>query len=622
MKSNLPYLLLIILGLVTYGNTLNNDYVLDDHAIIVDHQHVQKGFEGISEILTTNYLNGVQGFNDGLYRPLSPLLFAVQQEINPNDPFIGHFFNLLFAILISIVMYYLLILVFQVSSKMALGLSMLFLVIPIHTEVVANIKSSDELLALLFVLLSLLFFGKYVKKNRSSNLIIGGFFFFIALFSKESAFIFVLILPLVLYWLNQNKKQQTITVFGITAFLGSCFLLIRNSVLNSMPNEVDEGTLSVLNNSILATDIYFEKLGTALWMQVLYITKTIIPYSLQHDYSFATIEIVSLWSMKGMSGVILIVLMGYFMWKFREKSPLISIGIAWYFGALLIVSNIFFPIGATFAERFVFTPSFGLVLVVLGVSNYYKISEVISKRTAYLFVLVLGVFSLISINRNFDWQNNYTLYAADYHKLENSARGNYNYGTECKEKSYVSVEPSDKNYYFAQAVTALNRAIDIYPSYWDAYNNLATLYQDNQQFTEAIPILKKLTLEKPNYEKGWYNLGVCYFNMKDYENSFQSFNSFNNLNSSNAEVWYYRGMCKGYQNDFSEAIRLLNQSIIIDPDHQDALLMLGKAYGIQGRYLQSKHHLERLLTIKPNHQEALLSLRATNNNITSQQGAQ
>ncbi|MDH7445159.1 tetratricopeptide repeat protein [Aquimarina sp. 2201CG14-23] len=622
MKSSLPYLLLIILCLLTYGNTLFNNYVLDDHAIIVNHQHVQKGFDGIPEILTTNYLNGVQGFNDGLYRPLSPLLFAVQNEINPNDPFIGHFCNLLFAILISIVMYHLLMLVFQASSKIALGLSMVFLVIPIHTEVVANIKSSDELLALLFVLLSVLFFGKYVKENRLSDLIIGGASFFIALFSKESAFVFVLILPMVLYWLNQSKKRQTITVLGITAFLGSCFLLIRNFVLNAMPNKVNEGTLSVLNNSILSTDIYTEKLGTALWMQVLYITKTIIPYSLQHDYSFATIEIISLWSIKGISGVILIVLMGYFTWKFRKTSLLISVGIIWYFGALLIVSNLFFAIGATFAERFVFTPSFGLILVVLGIINYYKVSENISKRTSYLFALVLAVFSLISIHRNFDWKDNFTLYAADYHKLENSARGNYNYGTECKEKSYVSVKPSDKNYYFKQSVTALKRAIEIYPSYWDAYNNLATLYQDNQRFTEAIPVLEKLILEKPSYEKGWYNLGVCYFNMKDYRRAFQTFNSFNDLNSNNANVWYYSGMCKGYQNDFSEAIRLLNKSVLIESNHQDALLMLGKAHGIQGDYVKSKYYLEHLLTINPNHQEALNSLSATNNNIKSQQGVQ
>ena len=201
MKKLKPYILLLVLGVLTFGNTLNHGYVLDDDAIITNHKHVQNGLAGIPDLLTTNYLHGVQEFNDGLYRPLSPVIFAVQNQLSPNNPFIGHLFNVLYVILISVIMYYVLISVFKAHRKIALVLSALFLVLPIHTEVVANIKSSDELLALLFVLLSLWQFGKYITSKNSINLISGGAFFFIALFSKESTFTFVVIIPVILYWL-------------------------------------------------------------------------------------------------------------------------------------------------------------------------------------------------------------------------------------------------------------------------------------------------------------------------------------------------------------------------------------------------------------------------------------
>jgi Tfp pilus assembly protein PilF len=618
LKKFTPYIVIIIIGFITHGNTLNHGYVLDDMAIIANHKHVQNGLAGIPEILTTNYLHGVQEFNDGLYRPLSPVLFAVQNQISPNNTFNGHLFNVIYMILISIIMYHVLISVFKVNQNIALGLSALFLVIPVHTEVVANVKSSDELLALLFVLLSLWQFSKYISTKKNTSLVSGGVFFFIALFSKESTFTFVLIIPAVLYWLNKEKVTDLFRIVGVTGTLGLLFLWIRHAVLSSMPNEVDEGTLSALNNSVLATDIYLEKLGTALWMQVLYFVKTIIPYSLQHDYSFSTIEIVSLLSIKGIAGLILVALLGYSAWRYRKTDPIISVGIAWYFGSLVIVSNLVFPIGATFAERFVFTPSFGLVLVFFGILKKFKLDEEPKKMYTYAFIAIVGLYAIVSIKRNSDWKDNLTLYTADYLKLENSARGNYNYGTASQKQAEISKRQGDKKHYQKEAEIALNRAIEIYPDYWDAYNNLALVYQNNEQNDKAVAVLKQLTTNNPNYLKGWFNLGVNYYQLTDYPNALVAFNNYNNLYSNNPDAWYFKGLCLGYQNNFTDAILEFNQSIKLNPNHTNSLLMLGKAHGILGDYQKSKGYFERLLQIQPNNEDAKNNLKMTIDIIKSQ----
>ncbi|UTW66556.1 tetratricopeptide repeat protein [bacterium SCSIO 12643] len=611
MKKYLPYIILIVAGLVLYGNTLQHGFVLDDHAIILQHKHVQNGFAGISDILSSNYLNGVQEFNDGLYRPLSPLIFAFQNEFWPNSPFPGHFFNVVYAIITSILIFRVFIEVFKSSINIALLFGVLFLAIPIHTEVVANIKGSDEMLALIFLLASMLFFNRYLLQSQIKNLIIGSLLFFVGLFAKESTFPFVVIIPLTLFLLHPDQKKHLMTIQGITGVLGGVFLLIRKLVLDNMPNPVDEGSLSGLNNSILATDDLIEKLGTALSLQVLYLFKTIVPYSLQHDYSFNQIPIVPIWSVSALIGLILLIGMLFLMWKYRTTAPVISIGFIWYLGGLIIVSNLLFPIGATFAERFLYTPSLGLCVAAFGFIQYYKPNLFSHKNFWIASSVVVAIYAFITINRNKDWKDNFTLYTQDYPKLQNSARGNYNYGTVCREASLAATNVPEKNRLFNESVTALKQAIKIYPEYYDAYNNLGIGFNEQKRYKEATIILEQLVKMNPTYRKGWFNLGASYYEAQDYANALRAFDSYSALTTANADVWYFKGMCYGFMNDFESAIGNLNQSIQLNPNHVDALLMLGKAHGIRKNYDLSEQYFNRVLSIQPNNQEALQNLQMT-----------
>ena len=84
-----------VLAVLLYGNTLNNQYALDDFAVIFDNSNVNRGFEGIKDILTTNMLHGISGFNDGLYRPVATLTFAIEVGLFGENPTISHLINIL-----------------------------------------------------------------------------------------------------------------------------------------------------------------------------------------------------------------------------------------------------------------------------------------------------------------------------------------------------------------------------------------------------------------------------------------------------------------------------------------------------------------------------------------------
>ncbi|MBA3286262.1 MAG: hypothetical protein H0U27_14555, partial [Nitrosopumilus sp.] len=158
---------LAIIAFLLYVNTLGHGYVLDDVSVITANFHVQKGFEGISDIIKSSYRAGYWFGQDELYRPLSLVMFAIQWELSPENPALGHWMNVILYAVTSFLLFIMLRMVMRKINPFILFLiSLLYVAHPIHTEVVANIKSLDEIMSFLFVIISLIFLIKYVDRQK------------------------------------------------------------------------------------------------------------------------------------------------------------------------------------------------------------------------------------------------------------------------------------------------------------------------------------------------------------------------------------------------------------------------------------------------------------------------
>jgi hypothetical protein len=128
----------------------------------------KKGFAGIKDLATRDFFDGIYGdqnmaLSGGRYRPLSLVMFAVEYEFFGANPAVGHFLNVFFFAL-TVVLFFVLtrrwlanLPNFAPSALVAATVAaLLFAAQPIHTEVVANIKGRDEIMAMLMMLLSLL----------------------------------------------------------------------------------------------------------------------------------------------------------------------------------------------------------------------------------------------------------------------------------------------------------------------------------------------------------------------------------------------------------------------------------------------------------------------------------
>src|SRR5690606_11975243 len=86
-----------------------------------------------------------------LYRPLPRLMFALEWKLAPGNASLSHWINVLLFALSCTFLFRVLARLINGKYYLLFMAMLLYAVHPIHTEVVANIKSRDEILSLLFL---------------------------------------------------------------------------------------------------------------------------------------------------------------------------------------------------------------------------------------------------------------------------------------------------------------------------------------------------------------------------------------------------------------------------------------------------------------------------------------
>lgn len=601
---------------MVYGNSLQNQYVLDDYVVFVNHAHVQKGVSGIHKILTTNYLHGIKGFNDGLYRPMSQVSFAIEKSLYDLNPKLMHFWNvLIYALAIAILFAFLKRLFHQHSKSIVLLICLLFLVHPLHTEITANLKGRDELFAFMGFVVAAFSAIVYFEKQQIKFLLLSGIGFLFALFSKENAVVFLAFIPsLLMIKYPLNKSKTWIHLIGSYLFLTIIFLSVRHWVLSQLPNEVDQGIFAILNNPIAATDENTLKWGSTFALQLLFIKKLFYPFPLMHDYSFNALPLVAINSAQSIIGIlILLSLLTLSILALLRRNVWALIASS-YFISISVMSQILLPIGTHFAERLLFISVLPIsILIVLGIQHIAKTklnqSDLkANKTTLYICSVLIIFFAFKSFERSKEWKDNLSLYSADVIKDSQSARVNYNYGSELSQQADLISDQSKKIQLLNTSIHHLERAISIYPGYKDAYNNLGLAYKKGRNYQKAIQTYLTAIKRDPNYSKSYYNLATTYFEIKKYKECIAYMQNYVNLKPNAFNAFYIMGQAAGHMNDFENASHYLEQALNINPQFVSAMNFLAMARGMLGQHEVAESILNQALSIEPNNIQLLMNL--------------
>jgi len=627
--------LIMVVSFVLYGKTLTYGYAQDDAIVITDNMYTKDGVAGIPGILGNDTFYGffkkegkqflVEG---GRYRPLTLVFFAMGWSVfgekegapldgNPTSAKIFHFFTILFYGLTGIVLYLLLIKMLRPSKgdDFAFFVSfvavILFITHPIHTEVVANIKGQDEIIALLGSLAAMYFSLKaYYEKNITFT-ILAGVAFFLALLAKENPITFLAVLPLT-YFVFTKAKTNEIVMQTIPFFIaGVVFLLCRYLALGG--NGFGEDSMELMNNPFIKIEngkyIAYssgEKIATIFFTLGQYVKLLFFPHPLTHDYYPYHVGTMTFGDWRVILSFLMYAGLGIYALMGILKKDIVAFGIAFYIITLSIVSNIVFPVGTNMAERFMFMPSVGFCLVI-GVL-VYRFAKYISGEKklatanfmmplAFVGVAVL-LFSAKTFTRIPAWESNYALFSTDVEVSKNSAKLRNSMGGSTIEAATKLPETNpERNILLNEAVVHLKEAIRIHPNYKNAYLLLGNAHQYLKKFDESIQFYNQALQLDSEYADAENNLTLAYRNGGK----------------------HYGEVTRNIQ----KSIQYLEIAHQRDANDTETLRLLGIAFGMSGNGGKAVEYLEKALKLQPNNPSIMFNLGIALSNFgQTERGAQ
>ncbi len=170
------------------------------------------------------------------------------------------------------------------------------------------------------------------------------------------------------------------------------------------------------------------------------------------------------------------------------------------------------------------------------------------------------------------------------------------------EKASGLIKKSEKR---AEAVTALKKAIEIYPHYFDALEMLGSEYVKHQEFELSVPLLVKALEINTRAYPSWYALGVAQYHLKQIPAAVESLRRALLLNekSINANLWLGTALRQSARLDEAETY-LKQANLLAETKLPDAHWQLALLYNRLKRYGEAADELEIFLRLQPDSRDA------------------
>lgn len=653
-------IIIIALALLCYANTLTLHYALDDRMVILESKYTLRGgWESVKAIFTEDTFSGYFGAENsivagGRYRPMSQLTFMIETQLFGKNiqerigdledyynlhnaeheqyfyetplPFVNHLMNLLYFILLCLLLYEVLSKIFpqHEGSKWFQSLTfiamVLFTVHPIHTEVVANVKGRDEIFAMLGSVIALWCSLKYVDTRKWYWLVISLLAFTFGIFSKENTITFLAVVPLALYYYqNENKRTADYFITLIPLLLGSVFFIwARYKVLGSMMPP--DTTSNILNNPYVHST-RAQQIATVLITWGIYLKLLFFPHPLTHDYYPHQIAITDF--SNPLVWVILIgciALVVYGIWNLKKKS-VPAFGILYFIITFSIVSNLLFNLGTFMNERFLFMPSIGFTLLVGW--WLYRLSmasaPALQKTAVGVTSAICLLFGIKTFVRNFTWMDDFTLFLTDVKTSDNSIKCNISAGGSCLQIWKKSHKDRDKR----DAYRYLEKALKLDDHALNAYLLLSELAYLDENPDLAFQAARNATLIDPENPQGRNLLEMATNSQKAHEldpvnellnqgkvdEAWQEVNRILEKDPDNIVAKNVRGnvLGRGYGR-LDDAIKVFEEIVAEHPDFSSSWENMGICYAIKRDFANAERCLLHALELSPDNDNIKLNL--------------
>lgn len=511
MKLNLiPTLIITVTSVALYANTLLNGFVYDDYATIVNNGFIAD-LHNLSKLFTNEYFIHSKELS---YRPVVTFTYFADHFIFDLKPWGFHLTNVLIHTANGLILYVFLTMLMNklaiedsglrtstVRDKLLLNLpfliSLLFISHPAMTEAVNAISFREDLLVFFFYISALTLYlairAEVDFKPLSMGIIylISCLLYMMALFSKEMA----ATLPLITCcyeWLYGNGRKRLRSIFNKynlgLIFITMAYIYLRFYLLYSPI----EGEIEAW--------IFFERILSLPSLIIYYLKLIIFPLSLTTQHTFAPIKsLFTIALIVPLSFIVLIVFMAFS----QRTNKVVSFGLSFFLITMIPVYNIV-PIANPFAERYLYLPSIGVLMI--GGSLYtlirgdkYGSIKAGKPYISVIFFIIISIYFINTIKRNTVWRDDYSLWANTVNNKIESDRAYNNLGI-----AY------GKQGRYDEAMKVFLTVLRHNSTNVEAHNNVGLIYFKTGMLDEAIKEFNIALSLDPSYSEGHYNLGIVY----------------------------------------------------------------------------------------------------------------
>ncbi|MEB3884953.1 tetratricopeptide repeat protein [Lyngbya sp. CCY1209] len=160
-----------------------------------------------------------------------------------------------------------------------------------------------------------------------------------------------------------------------------------------------------------------------------------------------------------------------------------------------------------------------------------------------------------------------------------------------------------------EAEVALQKALDMGSSCFDAYLQLAQLKSRQKLWSEALVFYRQAVSHRPSAD-GYFGMGKVFMELSQWEDAIASYRSGIGLNPTVAEAYYDLGMILGKLGRWEDAVLEYQKARNIAPHSLDINLQLGEILQRLGKLSEAESCYRRCLQIEPQQVEVQKRLEA------------
>lgn len=601
LKTELrPLILIALVAFVVFANSLGGDFVYDDTRQILRNPLIQDSnlygkalvsdvwaFKGDGTVAASNY-----------YRPTFVVWLILNFKIFGTSPFGWHLVNVLLHIGVCLLCFWLLRR-WNVSQNAAFAVALVFAVHPVHSESVAWISGSPDLLFAAAFLGSLLFADLWAAARKPVNLIAAVVLYAVALGAKEVALFCV---PIYFLIFAEHRKSAAnsekprvflnspVNSTAIFAAAAAIFFLIRWMVIGRITQPVENSPNFA--SAILTVPSVF----------VFYFKQMFFPLVLGENYPLRPVSEIGLTNFflpLVISAAIIAAL-----WFAARKSFLRQIGVCLLLLPLLPVLNAAsFPFDQIVHDRYLYLPLFGLLIIVFSLLDELFSDKFGEKSGSIILALaiVLSIpLGLQTFFYNQTWKSNLALWSHNAQIDPASASTFVNYGAELSSAGR-----------YAEAIDAFSRSIENKPTAL-AHMGRARNYMALKRNDEAIADLFKVINMAPEdlnaytLYQTYESLALIFSNTGEFSKAEANLQEARRrlpiysaaLSEKLAVVLYQKGDKTAALKELEAAKEKARTELL--PESKTVLLRLGMLYAEMGRRAEAKAVLQEYLKLTAN----------------------